>query len=313
MRKSALAMGFLAIALTGCGGGESSGGSDAQPLPLTTAPTPTPTPTATPSLAADPGGAMLANATLPGELRGVTICSGGQVTRANGQITSFVDTTPDGPLRDDSLRIEITADYEYKTDFNGFGGSMYPSASRIGGRAFEVFIAANGDDELQIAKALTPLVFTTYGLASYDTPCFFAVGRAESGQPQTLQRHYSTGFGDGLVGSGSDHDRLYGTRAVLTQTGGQAYTLTIEFAAVADAFAEPDGQSVRPIGRATAGLTLAGTVFGAAPITAPGGFSGEISGLRSGVNFGGAIFVFDLRNPAGDRLWGVLALDADAI
>lgn len=257
---------------------------------------------------------MLAYATLPGQLAGEVICSAGTVTRANGRLANFVDSAPGGVLGDNSLQIDIGPAYTYALDFNGFGGPAFESASRVGGGAFEVFLS--GGEELQIAKPLTRLEFTTYGLATYDAPCFFAVGAAQPpGQvPQGALRSYSVGFGDGLHrAGGGDLDRLYGTTASMELSASGAYSLVIDFASIEDPFAEPGGQAVRPLARVSVALTLDKASFKTAPIAGPNGMTGEIRGARVGASFGGAVFVFDLVNPAGERIWGVLALDGDAI
>lgn len=310
-----------AFAVSGCGGGSSgsAGGTTGTVTPApgpapSPAPTPAPTPTPVPTPANPPGGEKLAGVTVPGTLETIQVCAIAPRTVSAGKVTSidritktYIDATP----------ISVSAQYSYAYDINGFGGPTFGPSSRVGGTAFEVFAIGTTPDnaaELQFAK-LAPLTKTTLGLTTYYDLCFFAGGPFTStpGGRMALARY--AGFVDGITQTNAGvTTRLYGSTATLTRnTSTGAYDLVLDLKSVANAFAEPAGQAQVAVGQVTASLTYGTTLgFTSATIMAPGGYTGTISGLTTGALFEGALLRFDLVNPAGDRILGVIAADVVA-
>ena len=314
MRNFVLAAGIGALTLAGCGGGGSSGsGSPAVTLGPSPAPTssPAPSPTPSPTPPGDSGGGLLGGGIPPVDLEGPAICSSAPVTRAGGRVADVSL----GTLTVVPFHIFTTDGRSYETEFNGFGGPVYAASARITGQAFEIFVSAS--DEFQLIKRPAPLEFATLGLATGSPDlCFYAAAPRTTLPPPSAGQTSYTGLVDGLHQAGGDNDRLFGSSAQLTfQASSASYSVSLTLRSVENAFAEPAGQSLAQVGAfgATLRLDAATRTFAPATIAGPNGFTGTIRGQIGGRSNNAALLTFEMTNPAGERIWGVIAADGAQI
>ena len=316
MRHLTLCLAVLPL-LQSCGGGSSApGGAPVQaPAPSPAPPpAPIPTPTPAPTLAADPGGVRLGGLAVPGTLAALLICSDAEATLDRGKVVGIGATER---LFRDELAIEVDRSFVYSYDINGFGGPTFGASTRLGGEAYETFVVGSPglEAELQLDKT-SGLDFATLGLTHYYNLCFLAAAPLNTGPPPSFGQRSYDGFADGLHQAGGDADRLYGsTVTLLYQESTQTYAVAMTIRTVEDAFAEPAGQTQTDIGRlgATLTLDLRTGQFASAPITGPAGFTGTITGRVGGIAHAAALLTFEMSNPAGERIWGVIATDGAQI
>lgn len=314
MRTTLTLLAFVP-ALHGCGGGGSPAAPPiAAPAPTPApAPAPTPTPTPVPTAAVDPGGARLGGLAVPGSLTVHFICSPAPRTfAADGRLVSLANASRIDLFRDEQI-VTVSADYTYAYDINGFGGPTFTAADRKGGRAFEIFATRSGGDgtELQLNE-IQPLNEAVYGLTTFYDPCFFAGAPSAAPTFPGITTSRFAGYVDGLHQTATDTDRLFGSTAAMDYDAGRgSYTLTLTLASVEDAFAEAAGQSQTRLATATATIVYApaNRGFESTGISAPGGFTGSIVGHLAGPRRNVVVFTFEMVNPAGERIWGVVATE----
>lgn len=151
------------------------------------------------------------------------------------------------------------------------------------------------------------MVNVTLGrLSDGESLCFFAVGSDRGPIAITGTKVYSiVADGIALLSRGA---RRIGTSTAAARADWATGVITLDFAI--NTTSPPFGTiaNFNGLGMATARLSFTrdGSISGA--VSAPGGFTGTITGRF--FEFGmGAGLVFDLTSPSGDRMYGSLALD----
>jgi hypothetical protein len=198
----------------------------------------------------------------------------------------------------------------FETIFDPAGGTRFDLADQHLDQTFVTYLKPRA--ELQVPRNTFPLDHATLGFYYDDQiACFFAATPSTPVDDLAQFNEYS-GVADGLAQIGGITRRLFGSKAVLTYSASAGnYALDLDLEGLPDAFADPQGQTAAPLGKVTGVLVRNGREF-SNNVSGPSGFSGTIDG-RLGANGYGAVFVFDLRNAAGDRIFGSIATDLLAV
>ena len=320
---SALVCGAAASLLSGCGGGGSDSASSAPP-PITVTPPPLTTPPPPPPPSASTGWLVGA---VPGEtLGGLMACAIDPVQRdAAGHVTGLAALT--GAKIDNSLSLLFRDADSYSLNVNGFGGSSFAPADKRSSPtlAFDYFLKPGGD-EFYLARANEASgsrTFATHGLYTGGGVCFFAVGLPASPLPTSGTGDYII-IADGLARIGGQNLRLLpsytGSSLIVDYQTGKA-TLTLVLGGKPNAFEEFADKPVTAITTVTASLQRiqGSAAFGTADISG-GGFTGKVAGQLvgntanvSGLGGAGAVFSFELRNTAGEVIFGVATAERSMI
>ena len=121
------------------------------------------------------------------------------------------------------------------------------------------------------------------------------------------------GIVDGLIVSNNSVRRLFGSTVTGSIDAGQgAVQIRIELASRDAPFGEFLDAAPTTMGVATARLPYTGPGFAVATLTGPDGSTGTIRG-QFYENLVGLGFVFELRYPNGDRVFGAIATDLNLI
>ncbi len=323
---------MTAVSLVGLVGACGGGGGAAPPTDgtgvITPTPTPTGTPTPTPPPPPPPAGSPLLVGAVPGQtLGGLLACARDPaVVNAQGHVTGLPVLT--GAKIDNTLTLLFRGTDSYAvTDINGFGAAsaFAPADKRTSTTvAFDQFL--NGGSEFYIARTngfSGTRVFVTHGLLNEAGDlCFFAAGLPAATRPTSGSADYGL-IVDGIAQIGGQSLRLLpshdgGFLTVNFQTG--AASLQLNLTGRSNAFEEFAGQPATSITSATASLQLQQGGFAQTALTGTGGYSGMITGVlvggsqnTSGFGGSGAVLTFELRNAAGDVIFGVIAAERNLI
>lgn len=309
----------LASALPGCGGEESG----PTPAPVAAAPAlvpaPTPSPTPTPTGARDP---KFASAAIGETIGGPLICSDGLVTTGpSGEATGV------GPItrtkNDGSIQITYLGQDSYRTDINGFGGAAFTPEIK---RTFPspVYARFSSPQAGELLLGQYSLTFVTFGAYADSSLCFFAVGLPAASLPGVAVSY--SGIVDGLAVIGGTQSRIFsGSASDATMDFAFAKgtgTLSLNLVRRADPFGNFEASTPVNLGTVTANITLeAGRRSFTAPL-AGAGYTGTVIGLfvdngnsmlGKDVGGAGAALVYELRSPAGDLIYGTVALAANLL
>ena len=318
----------MAFALVGCGGA-SNGGANAPP-PIAApapapAPSPTPTPMPTPSPSPAPSGPAIAGA-VPGQsLSAPLVCGQGDATFAAGsmRLTDF-DSIVRTYLAVGYLDIAYRGGDTFDLVF-GFDdvGTMRPADKRSplssacdyfdAGNGFELELYRNALSQQFRSITLGRTNFVDVGPGIDGAACFFAAGLGAPPPPTAGAENYA-GFVDGLSLQNGDAMRLFGSVATATiDYAARTGTVQIDLRGRGSPFGEFLNATPTSIGRAQAQFTIpaSSSFIPETSLTGPSGSSGSITGqLFAG---GAAVgFIFELRFPNGDRLFGAAAVERPA-
>lgn len=320
--RKALVCSVGIIVLSSCGGGNET--VTAPPTPVAVAPPPAPPPSPPPAPPPTPSPSpTLVGAASGQTLSGAMSCARDPVQRnSDGHVIGLPVLT--GAKIDNSLSLLFRGPDSYSLDVNGFGGSSFaPGDKRTSSTlAFDQFINS-GKDEFYIAKSNSlsgGRTFATHGLYNESGLCFFAVGLPAVSLPNSGSGEYFN-IVDGIARIGGVNLRLLpsidgSSLTVNYETG--AATLNLTLSGRPNPFEEFTDQSPASITTATASLQLqqGGPSFAAATLTGSGGFSGTVTGSLvgdtqnvSGNGGSGAVFSFEMRNAAGEVIFGVVTAE----
>lgn len=237
---------------------------------------------------------------------------------AQGHVTGLPVLT--GAKIDNQVTLLFRGTDSYVLDVNGFGGPAFSPADKRASPtvAFDRFINPQGS-EFYITKSNSvsgSRTFATHGLDNSSALCFFAVGLPSAPLPTAGSGEYLVVV-DGIARMGSENLRLLpsfsgSSLTVNFQTG--TATLKLAISGRPNAFEEFANQPATSITTATASLNLqaGGPGFAEAGLIGSNGFAGAVRGTlvgnaqnTSGKGGSGAVFTFELRNAAGEVIFGV--------
>lgn len=291
-------------ALLACGGG----GTTAPPAPSpgpSPAPTPTPMPNPGPTPAPTPGPIPTGSPNLAGARDGATLrlqraCTTAAITYSGSRVTGLQSIVP---ATLSATTIVYTALPPDRLAYEGeehFFANLTPDFG---------FYESISNFPLAVAStALFSAPTVTFGNGARGGLCFFAAGL-----PATVPTGNLTydGTVDGLAQSAAGTRRLIRSSADVTMnfTAGTG-TVSLVLKTLPDAFAPSSGQLQTTLGTLTGNLTLNGTQVTVSNIAAPSGYTGTMQGELVGT--AGMALAFQLRNGAGDVIWGAVAVDGSA-
>ena len=261
---------------------------------------------------------------VPGQtLHGVMACANDPVQRDTaGHVTGIAALT--GAKIDNSVALLFRNADSYALDINGFGGSAFAPGDKQTSPtiAFDYFL--NGDKDAFYLARNNPSSgarsFATHGLYIAPDLCFFAAGLPATSLPTSGTGEYHL-LADGLARIGNENLRLLPSYtdsrlSVDYQTG--TATLTMVLGGRPGAFAEFTDKPAAAITTATATLQLnaQSRAFSPAPLVGSGGYTGTVHGTLVGNSanvsgYGGsaAVYTFELRNAAGEVVFGVVTAE----
>lgn len=281
----------VALALAGCGGGDTSGVA-----PSAAAPT-------------WPDNGEIARVAPGGILQGNLVCAGGSFgyqTFPNGthRLTSISALSV--PKIDNRLAIGYRGTDGFELDVNGFGGDTFgPADEREAvSRGYRYFVQGSSEFEIGI-PALGDSALGRYSDGS--SLCFFAVGSDR--RPLVSGSGFDFGgFADGVAQVGDSARRLDRTsraRGTVDFDRGQIeLTLTLS----ATEWLPSKSTSPMAIGTVTGRLNITpgGAVQGV--LNSTDGWNGSVAGQLFEYGMGVGL-VFELSHPNGDRIYGAMAAD----
>lgn len=313
--------------IAGCGGDSGSGGSVGGGTGVIITPTPVPLPPTTPPPPPLPSIPRLVGA-MPGEsLGGLLACAKDPaVVNSQGHVTGLPVLT--GAKIDNTIMLRFNGTDSYAVvDINGFGaGSAFaPTDKRTSPTvAFDQFLS--GGSEFYIARNNSlsgSRTFATHGLLNeYGSLCFFAAGLPAASLPTSGIAEYGVVV-DGIAQIGGQTQRLlpsFSGSSLVVNFATRTASLELNLSGRANAFEEFGNQPSTTLTSASASLQFQGGGAGATALSGIGGFSGTVRGLlvgdtqnTSGFGGSGAVFTFELRNAAGDVIFGVLTAERNLI
>jgi hypothetical protein len=326
-RKLATALLFsgTAMTLSSCGGGDGSTTVPTSVVAVSPPPAvPPPPPPITPP---PPSGIQLVGAAPGQTLQGLLACARDPVTRdGEGRVTGLPVLT--GAKIDNSLLLLFRDTDSYSLDVNGFGGSDFaPADKRTSATlAFDQFLKAGGDEFLITrSNSLSGTrTFATHGLYNAAGLCFFAAGLPAAPLPTSGTGDYLV-IVDGIAKSGDQTLRLlpsFEGSLLKVDYAERTANLTLVLAGRPNAFGDFTGQSPVSVTTATASLKFlqAGPAFTTTTLTGSGGYSGTVTGMLvgdtqnvSGSGGFGAVFTFEMKNAAGEVIFGTIVAERNLI
>ena len=316
---SGCAIGLMTV-LTACGGG----GSGGSPASAATSPPAVATPPAPPPVVTTPQASPKIASATPGEtLEGVMACARDAAVRnESGDVTGLTLTAA---KTDNNLRILYEAVDTYALDVNGFGGPRVVASDKRSwnGGPYDMFVSAQGD-RVQLFRngPFGSAIFSILGTDQSAGACFFAIGQAPDSAPPEMWSY--DGRIDGLARIGARSYRLYGYSAQILPNagaGGRTAALRLRVVGREAPFGDFHLQAETPLAELTATVELrpdGRLVTG--PLTGDG-YVGSVTGRLVGAGAAnvtgsggaGAVFTFEVRNAAGDVMFGVIAAEANLI
>jgi hypothetical protein len=227
-----------------------------------------------------------------------------------------------------SLNLLFRGTDSYSLEVNGFGGSKFAPVNKRASPtvAFDQFLKA-GDDEFSIAKinALSGTrTFATHGVYYSPGLCFFAAGLPAGPIPASGRGDYGV-IVDGVAKVRNETLRLlpsYSGSSLAVDFDARTAALTLVLSGRPNPFGEFADQPSTTITTATASLALyqGGRSFDTAPLIGSGGYSGTVNGFLvgdtrnvSGSGGSAAVFTFELKNTAGEVIFGTIVAERNMI
>lgn len=224
---------------------------------------------------------------------------------------------------DNVVRILYESVDTYALDVNGFGGPRVVASDKRNwsGGPYDLFASAQGDRVQMFRNGpFGSAIFATLGTDYSAAACFFAVGQAPDSAPPEIWTY--NGRIDGLARIGTRTLRLYGIGAQLLPNagaGGRTAALRLRVVGRESPFGDFHLQAESALAELTAAVELRpdGRIV-VGPLSGDG-FAGSITGRLVGAGAAnvtgsggaGAVFTFEVRNGAGDVMFGVIAAEAN--